>query len=166
MYARLAISVVLFIVSTGSLFAKDNHTSVRVGDLVVVKMTGDAAKEYATRRGIPKQGNVDARGVTISTMATIAQFRPDGKYRIECSTPVEKDKNPPRMLTLTAIVDAKQLKSEVTPKNTPVYASPAEAQNGKRPTLTTTEGKLLHVELSDLRSAKLQTWALVDEVGN
>src|SRR3954447_9125488 len=103
MFARLAIVVVLFIVVAGSLFAKDSRTAARVGDLVVVKMTGDFAKEYATRSGMPKLENFDARGVSFSTMASIAQYRPDGKYRIECSMPVQKDKNPSRLLTLTAI---------------------------------------------------------------
>ena len=112
-----------------------------MGDLVVVKMTGDVAKEYATRSGMPKQENWPMEGVSISTMATVAQYRADGKYRIECSTRSRKTRIRRGCLTLTAIVDPKQLKSEITPKNTPVYASPADAKNGKRPTLTETEAR-------------------------
>ena len=84
MFARLVIIAVLLIVSSGNLLAKDSHTDARVGDLVVVEMSGDLAKEYAMRTGMPKQGILDARRVSISTMASIVQYRADGKYRIVC----------------------------------------------------------------------------------
>jgi hypothetical protein len=166
MFARLTIIAVLSVFSIGRLFAQESHTPARVGDLLVVRMTGDVAKEYATRTGMPKLENLDPSGLSISIPVTIAQRRPDGKYRLECSSTVETEKCKPHMLTLTAIIDPKQLKSTTTPKNTPVYASPADAKNGKQPTLTETEEKILHVELSDLHNTKLRTWALVDEVGN
>jgi hypothetical protein len=166
MFARVIAIAVLLLFPTASLFAEDKHPTARVGEPVVVDMTGDLAREYATRTGMPKQENLDLGRVSISLMATIAQYRPDGKYRVEYSLPVAKDKKPARMLTLTSIVDPKQFKTDIAPKNTPVYSSPADIKNGKQPYLTETEEKLLRVELSDLRNTKLQTWALVDEVGN
>jgi hypothetical protein len=166
MFARVTLVIIVLIFSSGDLSAQEKHTAARVGELVVLKMSGKAAEEYATRSGMPKKGNLDLSRLSISTTGTIAQHRADGKYRIECSSAVENSKNTPRMLTLTAIVDPTQLKSEITPKATAVYASPADAKSGKPPKLTESAGKLLHVEFSDLENIKLRTWALVDEVGN
>ena len=127
MFERLSIFAVLWLVSASDLFAEAHHKAARVGDLLVVNMTGDVAKEYAMRTGMPKQEKPGRwKDINFNDSNRLAQYRADGKYRIECSSTVANKENPPRMLMLTAIVDPKQFKSETTPKNTPVYASPAD----------------------------------------
>jgi hypothetical protein len=85
---------------------------------------------------------------------------------IDHSTPIDLDKKPQRLLTLTVIVDVTRFVTNVVPKNTPVYDSPADHRNGVTPILLQNEQRTNVLELSDLKGLKLRTWELTDEIGN
>jgi hypothetical protein len=127
-------------------------------------MTGDLAKEYARRTGSLKWNEAPA-GLQISTSATVAQKRDDGRFRIEHFSHINRVGNLARLVTLTAIVDSTKIASDVTPKNTPVYRSPADHQKSVKPTLTQKDQSALRLELSELKGVKLRTWALAEEIG-
>jgi len=145
--------------------AQEKILSINVGDLLFIQMTGDLAKEYA-RCTRSLKWNESPAGLQISTSATVAQKRDDGRFRIEHSSHIKRDGNLARLVTLTAIVDSTKIASEVTPKNTPVYHSPADHQKGVKPTLTQKDQRTLRLELSELKGVKLRTWALAEEIGD
>jgi hypothetical protein len=70
------------------------------------------------------------------------------------------------LITLTGIVDPKRIKFHVVPKNTPVYSSPKDEQNGVKPELTPKDHNEYRLDLSDLKGLKLQTWELKEEIGD
>lgn len=154
----LAALAVLASIGNGSLFAQQN-TSAKAGEHLVIRMTGDLAVQYAKRTGSISKDNVPS-GFEISTTATIAQKLKDGRIRVEHTSHVVRDGEPTRLVTLTATVDSTKLTRDVTPKGTEVYASP-----DAKPTLTTTETQTLRLTLSDLKSLKLRTWTLAEELG-
>jgi hypothetical protein len=160
----LAVFVVLAAIGNGSLFAQQN-THGEVGDHVVIQMTGDLAAEYGKCIGTIKKDQVPP-GLEISTTATIAQKLRDGRVRIEHTSHIIRDREPVRLVTLTATVDSTKLTTDVTPKGTAVYASPADHKNGSKSTLTTTETRTLRLTLSDLEGLKLRMWTLAEELGN
>jgi hypothetical protein len=133
-----------------------------VGDRIDLQLNGDLAREYATRSSSMKQL---PSGMTISIIATIAELRSDGKYRIEHTALVKTD-DKPKMVTLTSIVDPKDVAVDIIPKNTPVYSDPGGPQRGDKPSMTQSEQKILRLNLSALDGTKLRTWALVDEIGH
>ena len=133
-----------------------------VGDHVILELTGDLAQKYVAAIGVPRPQRTS--GLSIQTVATITQQRPDGKFRIEHSTPIHSDAKP-KLLTLTIFVAPTEVTTDVVPANTAVYASPAVHQAGNPPATTKTEQTTFQLKMSDLNSAKLRTWALVDEQG-
>ena len=148
----------LFVIGS-ELLAQENAPPAKVGGHLIIEMTGELAKEYSRRsRGIDRPVS-DA--VHVSTSATIAQKRPDGKFRIEHSSPINRDGQPPRLITLTAFVDPAAIKSTVTPAGTLVSANP-----GAPGVATTVETKGQRLQLSDLKNVKLRTWTLAEEIGD
>ncbi|MGD9636099.1 MAG: hypothetical protein AB7G28_17760 [Pirellulales bacterium] len=132
-----------------------------VGDHLFIDLTGKLAQEYVKRMDVPSG---PLPGLSISTTATIEQRLTDGKYRISHHTRANSAGRP-RLITLTAVVDPSQITTAITPANTLVYASPAVQQAGGTPALTKSDQNSFRVELSSLKGVKLQTWELVEEVG-
>ena len=166
MLFRTLAALVVFAVIGNRLPAQEDNVTINAGDQLVISMTGDLAKEYA-RLTCSQRGVVQSEGLQVQMFATIVQKLDRGRYRIEYSSHIIKvDGNPSRLVTLAAVVDATQIKSEAIPRNTPTYSSPADIQKGVKPTLTQKDQKLLRVDLSDLKNLKLRTWTLAEESGN
>lgn len=155
----LAALAVLAVIGKGSLFAQQN-TSTKVGEHIVIQMTGDLAVEYAKCTGSISKDKVPP-GLEISTTATIAQKLKDGRIRVEHTSHIVRTGEPLRLVTLTGIVDSTELTTDITPKGTEVFASP-----GAKPTLKTTETHTLRLTLSDLKGLKLRTWTLAEELAD
>ncbi len=132
-----------------------------VGDHLVVEMSEELARAYADRVGLSKK---TPPGMSISTTDTVEQRLANGTYRIGHQMPV-KSSGMPRLLTLTAVVDPAQISAETIAANTPVYASPAAHQAGGPSMTTKFDQANFRLKLSDLKDVKLQTWELVDEIG-
>jgi hypothetical protein len=158
----IAALVALASIANGSLFAQQ-HAPCKVGDSVVIEMTGDLAVEYAKRVGSFKE---NTSGLQISTTAIVAQRHNDGRFRIEHTSHIIRDGRSARLVTLTATVDSTRFVTDVTPVGTAVYSSPADQLNGIKPVLTTRETSALRLQLSDLKGLKLCTWTLAEEIGN
>ena len=166
MLARtLAALTALAVLGNGPLFAQQHVTSAKVGDHLVIRMTGDLAREYAQRTGSLGETKAPA-GLEIETHATIAQTLDNGRIRIEHSSHIKHDSKQDRLVTLTATVDRTKLTTNATRKGTPVYASPAAHRNGTKPRLTTEDTKMLRLQLSELKGLKLRTWTLAEEIGD
>ena len=165
MLVRPPCVAVLLLVFAATLSAEEKVATPKVGDNVVVEMTGEFAKEYGIRAGMDKRTVLNAKGLSIETTATVEQRLADGGYRIEHRAPIENGKGKPRMVTLTAIVEPEQIKSAITPANTAIYASPDDAKKGGKPFVTKKDETSLRIELSTFREAKLRTWEMIDEAG-
>jgi len=161
---RTLTALVVVAVMGNGLFAQEGNPSAKVGDHLFIRMTGDLAKEYARRIGLPL-GNQAPAGLKIETSATIAQTLGNGRIRIEHSSRIKRDGKQDRLITLTATVDPTKITTHVTHKGTPVYASPADHKNGTKPALTKGDTKTLRLQLSTLKGLKLCTWALTEEIG-
>jgi hypothetical protein len=145
--------------------SKGKPANIQVGDQVFVNLTGEIAKAYARRMGTRVPDNAGA-GLQISTSASVAQKLEDGRYRIEHSSRIQIANRPPRLITFTATVESAQINSDVVPKNTPVYASPADPAAGIKPSLTASDQTTYRIELSDPNTAKLETWELKADVAD
>lgn len=156
---RVLAALALVVVIGSDLFAQQKISTAKVGDLIAIKMTGELAKEYARRTG-SLEANEIPDGLEIETMATIAQQFDDGRIRIEHSSQIKTKGKAIRLVTLTATVDSSKVATDVTPKGTPISASP-----GAKPSLTTADTKTLRLKLSDLKGLKLRTWMLSEEIG-
>ncbi len=154
----LAIVVALALLGNGSSLAQQ-HTSAKVGEPLVIRMTGDLAVEYAKRIESIDKAKVQP-GLEVSATARIAAVLKDGRYRVEHTSHIVRDGEPDRLVTLSATVDSTKLTTDVTPKGTEVYASP-----GARSTRTTEKTQTLRLTLSELQSLKLRTWTLAEEIG-
>ncbi len=154
----LAVLATLALIGNESSYAQQ-HTSTKVRDKLVIRMTGDLAVEYAKCTGSINKAKV-LPGLEISTTARIAEVLNDGRYRVEHTSHIVRDGEPDRLVTLSATVDSTKLKTDVTPKGTEVYASPSA-----RSTRTNKETQTLRLTLSELQSLKLRTWILAEEIG-
>lgn len=155
--AFLTFALVAF--SATVLFAVDGQTPPpKPGDLVAVTITGEMAKEYTVRKGLP---HVD--GCEVSTIAKIAQVLEGGKLRIEQSMPIKREGKPEQLFTLEAVVGQKDVTIHVTPKGTEIYASPGDHKKVK-PRGTTEETSYREVRLSKAEGIKLRVWTLTDEL--
>jgi hypothetical protein len=147
----------------GSLLnAQEKNENLAVGDFVVVDLTGKLAMEFSRCCG---DTGTNSPSPIVSTIGTITGKTADGRFRVELSVPTKRQGVAPRLVTLSMTVDAKDITTQVTPKDTATYASPADSARAVKPTMTTKETKSRHLALSDLKGAKLQTWVLVDEIG-
>ena len=164
--AMRTIAIIALVAGIGSiLWGQENYTTIDVGGHLVIRMTGDLAKEY-TRRTSARKSDADSAGLEIHTTATVVQNLDDGRIRIEHSSPIRIDNKTSRLITLTGIVDPKRVKCIVVPKNTPVYSSPKDAQDGVKPGLTPKDYNEYRLDLPDLKGLKLQTWELKEEIGD
>jgi len=165
MPVRTLVALALVAVTGHGLLAQQSDAAAKVGDLLVIRMTGDLAKQYARRTGSPQETEASA-GLTIETTATIEQKLDGGRIRIEHRSHIVRDGHQARLVTLTAIVDSAKFTTDLTPRGTSIYASPADHKNGAHPRTTTEDTKTLRLELSELKGLKLRTWTLAEEVGN
>jgi len=156
MLVRTLTALVVVTVVGNSLFAHEDDTSANVGDHLFIRMTGDLAKEYSRHTGLLRNNEAPA-GLRIEISATIVRELDNGRIRIEHSSLIKRDGKQARLITLTA---------EITPKGTPIYASPAAHKKGTKPKLTTRDSNMLRLQLSDLKGLKLRTWTLAEEIGN
>ncbi|HEY2828243.1 MAG TPA: hypothetical protein VGJ04_11650 [Pirellulales bacterium] len=166
MHVRKIIAITAVVFCANAIFAEDKTANIKVGETVIFEMSGDLAKAYAHCYGA--MANVsDKQTIQVSTTATVAERFDGGQFQIEISSPVTRQGSPPRLVTLTAIVDAKDFVTVHTPKNTPVYASPAEyvPKNGAVPRVGQADSDSLHVQLSNLKGVKLRVWTLNEEIG-
>lgn len=159
MMIRAFVVLMLFVGIGNRLCAQQEDTAVKAGDLVVLTMTGDLAKEYA-RRTESRAANDLPKGLEIQTVASIEQRFDDGRIRIEHSSGIKTDGKTTRLVTLTATVDPSKVTTSITPKGTMLYASP-----GANPFPSTEETKGLQITLSDLKGLKLRIWKLSEEIG-
>ncbi|MBC7967261.1 MAG: hypothetical protein H7Z17_15205 [Fuerstia sp.] len=165
MLIRTLTALVVVLVIGSGLFAQQNDAQVKVGDAIVIHMTGDLAKQYAKCSGYGRGKELPA-GLEIQAIATIEQILDDGRIRIEQSFEMKRDGKQDCLVTLTATVDSTTITTDVTPKGTSVLASPATHKNDAEPTLTSEDMKMLRVALSGLQGVKLRTWTLTEEVGD
>ena len=164
MIARtLTILAVLAAIGHGPLFAQQNEPAM-VGDQIVIQLAEDLAAEYGKRTGAIKSDQASP-GLQIETTATVAQQLHGDRIRVEHTSPIVRDGQPTRLVTLTATVKSTRLRTIVTPKGTAVVASPAEHKKGAKPIQTTTETKTRRLPLSDLEEVKLRTWTFAEELG-
>jgi hypothetical protein len=158
------LAFVVLLMQGSWLCAKQSGPDLNAGDVLLLDLRGNLAREYARRSSSPHSANQG--GLQISTSATVVQKLNDGRLRIEHSTPVWRGNKADRLLTLTATIDPKDLRADVTPTNTPTYASPAEHKKGAKPALTTKKTTSFCLPLSELKKVKLRTWTLTEEVGD
>ena len=160
MVVRILAALTLVLGIGNGLYAQQNHPTAKVGDHLAFRMTGDLAKQFAQRTG-SLRGNEASDGFQIETIATVAQQLNDGRLRIEHTSSVNRDGGTTRLVTLAATVDPTKITTDITPKGTPVYASP-----GAEPKLTTEIAKTLRLTLSDFKGLKLRVWTLSEEISD
>ncbi len=158
-----AVFLVFAAVGSGQLNAQED-SSVRVGDHLFVRMTGERAKEYAKRSGLLQENKAPA-SLKIEASAMVTQTLDNGRVRVEHWLPIKRKGKQEQLLTLAAIVNRTEITSDVTRKGTPVYASPGAHKNGAKPSLITEDATELRLQLSDLKGLKLRTWTLASEIG-
>ena len=147
---------------TSPLSAREAPPKVRVGDDVVITMSGRLAEDYMRiTTGKPATG----RGLEVQLVANVAQLLPNGQLRLEASSSSRAKDQTERMVTITATCYAKQIMTRPIPKGTPVYASPAAAKDPANAKLTTADSRTLEVELSGLKGLKIRIWTLAAEIG-
>jgi hypothetical protein len=161
MVAKTAAVLAIAAAFAGTLVAVEDKASVKVGDLIVLEMTGELAVEYSRRVGTLNPGEDAPSGLSITTMATVDQQLENGQLRIEHSRRCVDRDNKPRLVTLTAIVDATQITEYVIPRG-PAQRSPSDPQQ----TQIDEDKRGVRVELSDLKRLKLRTWSLTEEIGD
>ena len=175
MTTRLLTLIILASLGNGVL-AEERHPVDMVGEQISIKMSGKLAEEFSKRVGIERK-NGPADGYRISILGTITQKLPEGQFRIEHMQPGADGDKRPVMVKLTGVVDAKNIKTSVTPKGTVVLKpkpNPDSEPSGNRTTplnlaaferSTTSKDQTTHrLELSELKGLKIQTWRLIDEV--
>lgn len=165
MLARTLAALAVVAVIENGLWAQQRDDAAKVGDHLVIRMTGDLAKQYTRCTGSLQENEAPA-GLAIETIATIAQKLDDGRIRIEHSSRIKGNGNQARLVTLTATIDSAKVTTDVTPKGTPIYASPAAHKSGTKPAMTSEDTKILRLQLSELKGLKLCMWTLAEEIGD
>jgi hypothetical protein len=148
-FRTLAAFLVLFgvLIANGPSAGQDDRT-FKVGNKVIINMTGELAKEFSRRIGSYSDGKFP-QGLMVSTIAEIDEVLDDGKMRIEHTTyvfPMElvpsiglepksyrPTGSPTHLVTLTATIDPQRITTDVLPKGSLV--SKAQFQSQNRPLL-------------------------------
>lgn len=139
----------------------EEPATISPGQTVGVELTGQVAKEFTRLCG--RERNADVKKV--ETSGTIVQKMDNGKFRLIISQTVVTDDKSERIVTVMAMVDAAQLITRVTPKDTPVSAQPIDLKKPVPITLVSRETKWTTVKLSELKGVKLRAWKITEEVG-
>jgi hypothetical protein len=166
MLTKMLAALVLMVSFASTAIAVDEPANIRVGDLVALRMSGKLAEEYSRRIGVLQPDQKPQPGMQLETTGTVCQVLDNGQIRIECSLPTADHDKKQNLITLTALVDAKEIRPDSTPKGTPLYSSPGDQRNGIKPVRVDHEVRGLKLELSDLKHIKLKTWILADEIGD
>ena len=158
MTTRIVTAGILVLLKASLLIAQQNDPVAKVGDMIILRMTGDVAKEYAKR--VSAHPEVALReGLRVELAAMVVQVLPDDTLAIRFSH-ILQDQQPPRLVLLTGKIDSRKITTDITPKGTKVFPKP-----GAEPTVTTEDYKNLRFDLSDWKGVKLRIWTLVDEIG-
>lgn len=169
MFTRtLTTLVAVSVLTSGTVFSQQPTVfspQERTG-VIMVRLSGELAREYAQVTG-PTNGDGIPGNLNISTTAVIAQRLPNNQLRIEHSALVKRVGRPDRLVTLTATVDEKHIRSlarTVFEGDFTFLKSPRTNDTGKSPTVTADHFALPFLSLADLNGAKLQTWTLESEI--
>ena len=149
----------------GTVFGFENSAIIQVGDHIGLRLSGKLAEEYSRRIGVLKPDQKPQPGLQLETTGTVCQVSDNDQIRIECSLPVVARGKKESLITLTAIVDAKEIRADISPKGTPIYSSPDDKKRGINPVSLDHDVRSLKLELSDLKHIKLRTWTLAEEIG-
>jgi hypothetical protein len=125
---------------------------------VIIKMTGDLAKEYA-KRALPRPEDALREGLRVELAATVDHILPEGEILIRYFH-IQQEEKPARLVLLTGKIDSRKITTDITPKGTTVFSAP-----GAEPNVTKEDYKNLRLELSDWKGFKLRIWSLIDEMG-
>ncbi|TWU58992.1 Serine/threonine-protein kinase PrkC [Rubripirellula tenax] len=123
---------------------KDDTPSV--GSLILLKLTGDVAREYARETGQLRHDETPPEGMEIETTAEVAQRLSDGRLRIEHLSPPRVVFTDNWYTMLLATVQPSAISRETTPRGTVVSASPGAAIES----MTNDESQPFRLTLSDL----------------
>ncbi len=155
----VAITVLCFSQFTTVLPAKQTtNLQVSIGTNVILELTGDVAKHY---HRLQTQQLSTPAGIQISTSAQVVQKLRNNQYRLEHSLTINSKSDAPRMVTLTALVNADAFTHRIVPANTEVRASPSDVKPGKTKKQTT----LSVVKLDELKGVKIRGWKLDSQAG-
>jgi len=144
----VCLTVVATALSTTAINA-DDALSPRVGTTVVLEMSGVLAQKYCEQsRRLTKVPS----GLQVQTASQIVQRLKTGEYRLEHTMTIKKESQDPRLISLSAIVNAGQFKERKTAANTLVYSSPSD----RTPVAASKPTTTYYVELGDLRGVKLR----------
>lgn len=162
MVPRVFAIVVLVVALENGVIGQENKVSPKVGDQVILNMTGELAKEYGKRTRVTREG---APFSNVETPGTIEKVLEDGRIRIEHSTPVYTESNLTGMVTLTVTVESAKLATRTVPNGTQIYASPAAYTKAALPVLSRQDATMRTLHLSELKGLKLRSWTLSEEIG-
>jgi hypothetical protein len=151
-----AVVAALFALVTSSLLAEQNDSVLKAGDMILVSITGEAAKEFSKRHSGSADNGPQA-DIHVQLSAHVDHVFEDGAIWIEYSL-IMRDKKPVRLVTLTGKVDPKRITTDITPKGTKLYSAP-----GAEPRMTTEDHTNRRLELPDLKGFKVRVWHLVEE---
>lgn len=149
--------------ATTSSPAEERMVTAKVGDTVLVSMTGDVAKEYVRLNHGVNGVQIEADKIILETTAVVAQRLDDGCFRIDHFSQTQVKGKPLCLVTFSTVVNAAQIKMELVPEDTPVFSAPSEVVKAK----FTTAGQInFRLSLSTVKGVTLRSWKLDEEVGN
>jgi len=96
----------------------------KVGEVILLKLTGDVAREYVKETGQFRGNEKPPAGLEIDTSATITHRLGDGRLRIEHLSPPRVVFTDNWITMLMATVDPSAISRETTPRGTVVKSSP------------------------------------------
>jgi hypothetical protein len=165
----LAVAMVLLVGNVNSeqptVFA--NQSTEEQYRVLLLSLSGDLAEEYAQIVG--SVAGIKTRAVRdISTTAFIAERLENNRLRIEHTTQFSGQGTPDRLVTLSATIDASQVKSLVRTvyEGSFSFADPTgEYATGESPAVKARHLSVPLLSLTDLTGVQLRSWTLESEVG-
>jgi hypothetical protein len=155
---KMRIGTVLLALMPTSLLAQQADSVAKIGDMVIIEVTGDLAKDVAKRLSkLPEGRPLD--GLKIQMAAHVRNVSPDGTLYVEYLQ-MMRDEKPVRLMTLAGNVDPRKITTDITPKGTQVFDKPEG-----EPKFTTEDYLNRRLALTDLKGFKLRTWTLAEELG-
>ncbi|MCA9193016.1 MAG: hypothetical protein KDB03_14675 [Planctomycetales bacterium] len=166
----LTILVALMVLSNGYLFSQEptRFSREKQTRVITLEMSGELAKEYIKITG-PIDGDEITGNFNITRTAFIADHLENDQVRIEHSAHVASEGSQYRLVTLTATVDEKNLRSLVRTVLVGDFAfsdSPDANESGKSPIMSTRHISATQLSLTELKGVKLRSWTLESEIGD
>lgn len=161
----------VLVLQSGNVFSQQptvfSKSRVKPTEAVVLKLTGELAREYAQISG---SMDADERldGCNISTTAVIAQRLKNDQVRIEHIAQVSREGRPDRLVTLTATVDTTAMRSLVRTvfEGDFTFSDATTAKEScESPTVIARHLSIPFISLADLEGVKLQSWTLESTIG-